>query len=105
METLVKNIPIRAIISMSWKIYKCPGVRLPLCGVANHCVVVCEVVGEGSSTDFGKTLVVCLGHIPQISTPTMVDRFEEEACKGDLEDPAQQTTPCHNPSAYSSNEM
>lgn len=61
----------------------------PFCGVANHCVVVSSAIREGSSTDFGKMHVVCLGHIPQISTPTVVDRFEEEARKRDLEDPAQ----------------
>ena len=51
--------------------------------------MICSVIREGSSTDFGKMRVVCLGHIPQISAPTVVDRFEEEACERDLEEPAQ----------------
>lgn len=50
-------------------------------------------------------LIIRLGHIPQISTTAIVDRFKEEANERDLEDPAKDTAPCHAPSAYRSKDI
>lgn len=52
------------------------------------------------NVDLCKMHYLCFGHIPQVSAPTIISRFEKEASKRDLEDPAQDTAPCQSRSAH-----